>query len=68
MLWLDQAEMLIGGVQYSLDDGGTRATLSLAAPEAFAQLDGVASNRLAGALRAKAEKQKAGKGDGSVYQ
>ncbi|MDR2187038.1 MAG: hypothetical protein LBE62_03175 [Azonexus sp.] len=58
MLWLKEADMLIVGVNYTLDNNGARAALSLAAPEAFAQITGISGSRLAGALRAKAEREK----------
>ena len=46
MLWLDQAEMLIVGCVYTLDEQqGTLTELAIARPEAFERLEGVAAGK-----------------------
>ena len=59
MLWLDNAEMLIVGCTYSLDEqGGTLTELAIARPDSFQLLEGVAQSKLFGKLRTKEQREK----------
>jgi prophage tail gpP-like protein len=58
-LWLREAEMLIAGCVYSLDDRqGTLTELVIARPEAFESLEGVETSKLFGRLKTRGERQK----------
>ena len=63
MLWLDQAEMLIVGCTYTLDDNGTRTTLAIARREAFDLVAGIGASKLSRKLNDKEEREKKKKGD-----
>ena len=59
LLWLDNAEMLIVGCTYSLDDRqGTLTELAIAKPESFQLLEGVSQSKLFGKLRTKEQREK----------
>lgn len=59
MLWLENAEMLIVGCTYSLDEqGGTLTELAIARPDSFQLLEGVAQSKLFGKLRTKEQREK----------
>lgn len=59
LLWLDNAEMLIVGCTYTLDDqGGTLTELAIAKPEAFQLLEGVTQSRLFSKLKTKEQREK----------
>lgn len=63
-LWLDNAEMLIVGCTWTLDDrGGTLTELAIAKPEAFQLLEGVTQSRLFGKLKSKEQREKREKYD-----
>lgn len=63
LLWLDQAEMLIVGCTYTLDDNGTRTALSIARREAFDLVAGIGSSKLSKKLNDKEQREKKKKGD-----
>jgi len=58
MLWLDNAEMLIVGCTWTLDERGTNTELAIARPEAFQLLEGVAQSKLFGKLKTKEQRDK----------
>ena len=59
MLWLNNAELLIVGCTYTLDDqGGTLTELAVAKPEAFQLLEGVSQSKLFGKLKTKEQREK----------
>lgn len=63
-LWLNNAEMLVVGCTYSLDDrSGTLTELAIAKPDAFQLLEGVSQSRLFGKLRSKEQREKREKND-----
>lgn len=62
-LWLDDAEMLIVGCAHTLDDNGTRTTLSIARREAFDLVAGIGSSKLGRKLNDKEQREKRKKGD-----
>lgn len=58
-LWLVDAEVLIVGCTYTLDEqGGTLTELAIARPEAFLLLEGVSQSKLFGKLRSKEQRDK----------
>lgn len=61
ILWLD-ADVLIVGCSWSLDERGTRTELSIARPEAFELLNGIGVSRLKGKLNDKSQAEKKKKG------
>lgn len=64
MLWLDNAEMLIVGCTWTLDDnGGSLTELAIAKPEAFKLLQGVSQSKLFGKLKSKELREKREKAD-----
>ncbi|WP_374342564.1 phage baseplate assembly protein [Azonexus sp.] len=64
MLWLDNAEMLIVGCTYTLDEqNGTLTELAIAKPEAFQLLAGVSQSKLFDKLRSKEQREKREKVD-----
>lgn len=59
LLWLDNAEMLIVGCTYTLDEqNGTLTELAIAKPEAFQLLEGVSQSKLFGKLKSKEQREK----------
>lgn len=59
LLWLEEAQMLIVGCTYSIDDhGGTLTELAISKPEAFQLLEGVAQSKLFGKLKTKEQREK----------
>lgn len=59
LLWLDNAQMLIVGCTYTLDDqGGTLTELAISKPEAFQLLEGVSQSKLFGKLKTKEQREK----------
>ena len=59
LLWLDDAEMLIVGCTYSLDNwSGTLTELAIARPDAFELLEGVGQSKLFGKLKTREQRQK----------
>lgn len=59
LLWLNDAEMLIVGCTWTLDEGsGTLTELAIAKPEAFQLLAGVSQSRLFGKLKTKEQREK----------
>lgn len=58
MLWLNNAEMLIVGCTWTLDERGTNTELAIARPEAFQLLEGVAQSKLFGKLKTKEQRDK----------
>lgn len=63
LLYLNQAEMLIVGCMYTLDDGGTRTALSIARREAFDLISGIGRSKLFKKINAKEEREKKQKAD-----
>lgn len=57
-LYLQEAQMLIVGCLYTLDDTGTRTALSIARREAFDLLSGIGRSKLFQKINAKEEKEK----------
>jgi prophage tail gpP-like protein len=58
-LWLEDAEMLIVGCTYSLDDqAGTLTELAIARPDAFELLEGMSQSKLFGKLKTREQRQK----------
>lgn len=58
-MWLNEAEMLIVGCTWTLDEGnGTLTELAIAKPEAFQLLAGVSQSRLFGKLKSKEQREK----------
>lgn len=58
-LWLKDAEMLIVGCVYSMDDRqGTLTELAIARPDAFELLAGVEQSKLFGKLRTREQRQR----------
>lgn len=62
MIYLD-ADMLIVGCAYTLDEGGTRTELSIARRESFELLAGIGRSKLGQKLNDKEQKEKKKKGD-----
>lgn len=62
-LWLNNAEMLIVGCVYTLDERGTLTELVIANPDAFLLLEGVAAGKLFGKLRSKDQRDRREKVD-----
>ncbi len=58
LLYLKEAEMLIVGCLYTLDDGGTRTALSIARREAFDLVAGIGKSKLFKKISTKEEKEK----------
>lgn len=58
LLWLQDAEMLIVGCTWTLDDNGTQTELAIAKPDAFELLAGVSQSRLFGKLKTKEQRDK----------
>jgi prophage tail gpP-like protein len=59
LLWLDNAEMLIVGSTYSLDDqSGTLTELAIARPDAFELLAGVSQSKVFGKLKTREQRKK----------
>lgn len=58
LLWLNNAEMLIVGCTYTLDERGTLTELAIAKPEAFQLLEGVGQSKLFGKLKTKEQREK----------
>jgi prophage tail gpP-like protein len=64
LLWLDNAEMLVVGCTWTLDDhNGTLAELAIAKPESFQLLEGVSQSKLFGKLKSKEQREKREKAD-----
>lgn len=63
LLYLYEAEMLIVGCLYTLDDTGTRTALSIARPQAFDLISGIGRSKLFKKINAKEEREKKQKGD-----
>lgn len=61
-LYLD-ADMLIVGCAYTLDEGGTRTTLTICRRQAFELFSGIGKSKLNKKLNDKEEKEKKKKGD-----
>lgn len=57
-LWLNDAELLIVGCTWTLDEGGTQTELAVARPEAFQLLAGVSQSKLFGKLKTKEQRDK----------
>lgn len=62
LLWLD-ADMLIVGCTWTLDERGTQTELSIARREAFDLVAGIGRSRLSQKLNDKAQREKKKKGD-----
>ena len=59
LLWLNDAEMLIVGCTYSLDEiTGTLTELAIARPDAFELLSGVSQSKLFGKLTTREQREK----------
>jgi prophage tail gpP-like protein len=58
LLYLKEAEMLIVGCMYTLDDGGSRTALSIARREAFDLVAGIGKSKLFKKINTKEEKEK----------
>lgn len=58
MLWLNEAEMLVVGCTWTLDDNGTLTELAIAKREAFQLLAGVSQSKLFGKLKTKEQREK----------
>lgn len=63
LLYLNEAEMLVVGCMYTLDDGGTRTALSIARREAFDLISGIGRSKLFKKINAKEEREKKKKAD-----
>lgn len=63
LLYLNEAEMLIVGCLYTLDDTGTRTALSIARREAFDLVSGIGRSKLFKKINTKEEKEKKKKAD-----
>jgi prophage tail gpP-like protein len=63
MLHLDDAEMLIVGCLFTLDEGGSRTALSIARREAFDLISGIGRSKLFKKLNTKEEREKKKKAD-----
>jgi prophage tail gpP-like protein len=61
-LWLD-ADMLIAGCDYSLDERGTLTELTIVAPAAFELIAGIGASRLQRKINDKTQKEKKKKSD-----
>jgi prophage tail gpP-like protein len=59
LLWLDDAQMLIVGCTYTLDDqAGALTELAIARPDAFDLIEGLRQNKLFGQLKTRADRLK----------
>lgn len=63
LLYLAEAEMLIVGCLYTLDDSGTRTALSIARREAFDLVSGIGRSKLFKKINTKEEREKKKKAD-----